>query len=87
MAEWVNEVSTSQGGNISMKVAGGYTTVTRVGNTISCNIGVRFISSKWTYNSIVGWYDGVRKWAQRSEGGHHTATMVLITVMLEIHQE
>lgn len=74
MAEWVNEVSTSQGGNISMKVAGGYTTVTRVGNTISCNIGVRFISSKWTYNSIVGWYDGVRKWAQRSEGGHHTAT-------------
>ena len=39
MAEWVNEVSTSQGGNISMKVAGGYTTVTRVGNTISCNIG------------------------------------------------
>nr|DAE03256.1 MAG TPA: fibronectin [Myoviridae sp. ctTYJ16] len=74
MAEWVNEVSTSQGGNISMKVAGGYTTVTRVGNTISCNIGVRFISSQWTYNSIVGWYDGVRKWAQRSEGGHHTAT-------------
>ena len=74
MAEWVNEVSTSQGGNISMKVAGGYTTVTRVGNTISCNIGVRFISSKWTYNSIVGWYDGVRKWAQRSKGSHHTDT-------------
>ena len=74
MAEWVNEVSTSQGGNISMKVAGGYTTVTRVGNTISCNIGVRFISSKWTYNSIVGWYGGVRKWAQHSEGSHHTNT-------------
>lgn len=74
MAEWVNEVSTSQGGNISMKVAGGYTTVTRVGNTISCNIGVRFISSKWTYNSIVGWYGGVRKWAQHSEGNHHTDT-------------
>lgn len=74
MAEWVNEVSTSQGGNISMKVAGGYTTVTRVGNTISCNIGVRFISSKWTYNSIVGWYGGVRKWAQHSEGSHHTDT-------------
>lgn len=74
MATWVNEVSTSQGGNISMKVAGGYTAVTRVGNTISCNIGVRFISSQWTYNSIVGWYGGVRKWAQHSEGGHHTAT-------------
>ena len=74
MATWVNEKSTSQGGNISMKVAGGYTAVTRVGNTISCNIGVRFISSQWTYNSIVGWYGGVRKWAQHSEGGHHTAT-------------
>lgn len=74
MATWVNEVSTSQGGNISMKVAGGYTTVTRVGNTISCNIGVRFVASQWTYNSVVGWYGGVRKWAQHSEGGYHTAT-------------
>ena len=74
MATWVNEVSTSQGGNISMRVAGGYTAVTRVGNTITCNIGVRFIASQWTYNSVVGWYGGVRKWAQRSEGGQHTAT-------------
>lgn len=74
MATWVNEVSTSQGGNISMKVAGGYTTVTRVGNTITCNIGVRFIASQWTYNSIVGWYGGVRKWAQHSEGSYHTTT-------------
>lgn len=74
MATWVNEKSTSQGGNISMKVAGGYTTVTRVGNTISCNIGVRFVASQWTYNSVVGWYGGVRKWAQHSEGGYHTAT-------------
>lgn len=74
MATWVNEVSTSQGGNISMRVAGGYTAVTRVGNTITCNIGVRFIASQWTYNSVVGWHEGVRKWAQRSEGGQHTAT-------------
>ena len=74
MATWVNEISTSQGGNISMKVAGGYTTVTRVGNTITCNIGVRFIASQWTYNSIVGWYGGVRKWAQHSEGSYHTTT-------------
>lgn len=57
-----------------MKVAGGYANVSRSGNTVTGNIGIRFIASQWTYNSITAWYGGVRRWAQRSSGGTHTAT-------------
>ena len=74
MATWVNETSQKTGGNITMKVAGGYANVTRSGNTVSGNIGIRFIPSQWTYNSVAGWYGGQRRWAQRSGGGTHTAT-------------
>ncbi len=74
MATWVNETSQKTGGNITMKVAGGYANVTRNGNTVSGNIGIRFIPSQWTYNSVAGWYGGQRRWAQRSGGGTHTAT-------------
>lgn len=74
MATWVNETSQSTGGNISMKVAGGYANVSRSGNTITGNIGIRFVASQWTYNSITAWYGGVRRWAQRSSGSTHTAT-------------
>lgn len=74
MATWVNETSQKTGGNITMKVAGGYANVTRSGNTVSGNIGIRFIPSQWTYNSVAGWYGGQRRWAQRSGGSTHTAT-------------
>lgn len=46
MATWVNETSQKTGGNITMKVAGGYDNVTRNGNTVSGNIGIRFIPSQ-----------------------------------------
>jgi hypothetical protein len=74
MATWVNNTSQSTGGNITMQVAGGYSGVSRSGNTVSGNIGIRFIASQWTYNSITAWYGGVRRWAQRSSGGIHTAS-------------
>lgn len=74
MATWVNNTSQSTGGNIKMQVAGGYSGVSRSGNTVSGKIGIRFIASQWTYNSITAWYGGVRRWAQRSNGGVHTAT-------------
>lgn len=74
MATWVNNTSQSTGGNITMQVAGGYSGVSRSGNTVSGNIGIRFIASQWTYNSITAWYGGVRRWAQRSSGGVHTAS-------------
>lgn len=74
MATWVNNTSQSTGGNIKMQVAGGYSGVSRSGNTVSGNVGIRFIASQWTYNSISAWYGGVRRWAQRSKGGVHTAS-------------
>ena len=74
MATWVNNTSQSTGGNITMQVAGGYSGVSRSGNTVSGNVGIRFIASQWTYNSISAWYGGVRRWAQRSKGGVHTAS-------------
>lgn len=74
MATWVNNTSQSTGGNIKMQVAGGYSGVSRSGNTVSGKVGIRFIASQWTYNSITAWYGGVRRWAQRSNGGVHTAS-------------
>lgn len=74
MATWVNNTSQKTGGNITMQVAGGYSGVSRSGNTVSGNVGIRFIASQWTYNSITAWYGGVRRWAQRSSGGTHTAS-------------
>lgn len=74
MATWVNNTSQSTGGNIKMQVAGGYSGVSRSGNTVSGNVGIRFIASQWTYNSISAWYGEVRRWAQRSKGGVHTAS-------------
>lgn len=75
MATWVNEATTSSGGNVSLVVSGGYGSVSRNGSSISFNWGVRFkqSSSSWTYNSICARPGGTNYYAIYSEGGSHTA--------------
>ena len=75
MATWVNEQTTSSGGNISLVVSGGYGNVSRNGSSITFNWGVRFrqSSSTYTYNSICARPGGKNYYAQKSSGGIHTS--------------
>ena len=77
MATWVNEVTTSQGGNISMKVQGGYGTVSRSGSWVSFSYGTRFTpnpdaSSTWTYNSVCAIVGGKNYYAMKNGNNVHT---------------
>lgn len=76
MASWINEVTTSAGGNISMKIAGGYGTITRSGRNISFNWGIRFKqTSSYTYNSVYGILPigaGGYRYAFKWKSGTHT---------------
>lgn len=75
MATWVNEVTTSSGGNISLIISGGYAGVWRNGSSIGFSYGVRFTmsSSTYTYNSIAAFVGGTRYYAFNSgSGASHT---------------
>lgn len=67
---WVDYTQTSSGGNTTLKVAGGYSGITRSGNTVTGKLGLRFYAySGWTSNSIVGVYGGTKYFAQNRVGG------------------
>lgn len=68
MATWVGYTTTSSGGNISMRISGGYGSVSHSGNTVSFSYGVRFqqASSTWTSNSIAAFVGGTRYYAKNS---------------------
>ena len=84
MATWVNEQTTSSGGNISLVVSGGYGNVSRNGSSITFNWGVRFrqSSSTYTYNSICARPGGTNYYAQKSSGGIHTITLLQHLIQL-----
>ena len=70
MATWVDWTTTSNGGNISLRIAGGYANVTRSGNRVTGNLGLRFYYyDQWTSNSVVGKYNGTTYYAQKHTGG------------------
>ena len=67
---WVNYTRTSSGGNISLDIAGGYSNVTRSGNTVTGNLGLRFYYyDQYTQNSVVGKYNGTKYYAQNRTNG------------------
>ena len=82
MATWVDTDAgnpTSSGGNISLYIYGGYANVTRNGNTVSGNIGVKWTmrtsgSNTYTYNTIAAQYSGTKRYAQISSQNYQVHT-------------
>lgn len=73
MATWGSEVTTTKGGNVNMKIQGGYVNLWRNGSTVAFNYGVRFTTvSSYTYNSIAAIIGGTPYYAMKSIGGTHS---------------
>lgn len=73
MAIWGSEVTTTKGGNVNMKIQGGYVNLWRNGSTVAFNYGVRFTTvSSYTYNSIAAIIGGTPYYAMKSKGGTHS---------------
>ena len=67
---WVDWTTTSAGGNVQLQISGGYANISRSGNTVSGNLGLRFqFSGEWSSNSIAGSYNGSKCYAQNRTGG------------------
>lgn len=68
---WKKIATTSSPGNISLTILGGYNNVVRNGNTVSGQLGIGFEypGTRWTANSVVGSYNGVKYYAQYRVGG------------------
>lgn len=71
-AIWVNEIATSSGGNVPLKICGGYTNVQRNGDSIEFDYGIRFAMSTWTWtsNSIAAFVDDERYYAFYGNSQH-----------------
>ena len=72
-ATWGSEVTTTKGGNVNMKIQGGYVNLWRNGSTVAFNYGIRFTTVKnYTYNSIAAIIDGTPYYAMKSKGSTHS---------------
>lgn len=80
---WVGGTVTSAGGNISLTIEGGYANVVRNGDTVTGNLGLRFIfnQNKWSSNSILGTYNGVTHFAQNRVGGDDSYCSTLGSIL------
>lgn len=76
MATWNRLVSSSSAGNVSMNIDYAVTNVSRSGNTVTFNYGIRFTmaGNSYTYNNIAAFCpkDGTRYYAFGGNGSSHT---------------